>query len=211
LLINYFHMNSIKTIIFDLGGVLLDLDTDAAIRSFKELGFLDARNYLGDYLQKGIFLEMEEGKLTNDEFYDKFRELSVNKNITNQQIEEAWCKILLDIPDYKLDLLLQLRKKYRIFMLSNTNQIIAAYYTKHIFTKQGLTIDDYFDRRYVSYEIGCVKPYRGIFEHLIADSGIHPQEALFLDDGEQNIITAKEFGFHTYLVAPREDFRHLFQ
>ncbi|MDR0295267.1 MAG: HAD family phosphatase [Prevotellaceae bacterium] len=204
-------MNNIKTIIFDLGGVLINLDTEAAVRNFKEIGFLDAHKYLGDYLQKGIFLEMEEGKLRDEEFYDKFRELSVNKNITNEQIEEAWCKILLDLPDYKLDLLLELRKKYRVFLLSNTNRIIAAHYTKHAFTQQGLTIDDYFDRRYVSYKIGCVKPYRGIFEYLIADSGIHPQEALFLDDGEQNIITAKEMGFQTYLVAPKEDFRHLFQ
>ena len=203
-------MNKIKTIIFDLGGVLIDLDTPAAVRNFKALGLLDAHQYLSDYIQKGIFLEMEEGKLSDEEFYDKFRELSVNKNITNEQIEKAWCEILLGLPDYKLDLLLELRKKYRIFMLSNTNRIIAAHYTKHIFTKQGLTIDDYFDHRYVSYEIGCVKPYRGIFEYVIAHSGICPQEALFLDDGEQNIITAKEMGFQTYLVAPREDFRHLF-
>jgi putative hydrolase of the HAD superfamily len=204
-------MHNIKTIIFDLGGVLINLDTEAAVRSFKELGFLDAHKYLNDYLQKGIFLEMEKGKLTNDEFCDKFRELSVNKNITNKQIEEAWCKILLDIPDYKLDLLLELRKKYQVFLLSNTNRVVSAHYTKHAFAKQGLTINDYFDRLYVSYEIGYVKPDYKIFEYLIADSGIHPHEALFLDDGEQNIIAAKELGFHTYLVAPREDFRHLFQ
>jgi putative hydrolase of the HAD superfamily len=204
-------MKNIKTIIFDLGGVLIDLDKNACVHAFNELGLLDAHKYLDAYLQKGIFLEIEEGKLTIDEFYDKFRKLSTNKNVTNKQIEEGWCKILLDIPDYKLDLLLELRKKYRIFMLSNTNRIVEAYYTRHIFTKQGRTIDDYFDRRYVSYEIGCVKPYRGIFDRMIADSGICPQEALFLDDGEQNIIAAKALGFHTYWVAPQEDFRHLFQ
>ena len=158
-----------------------------------------------------IRYEMEEGKLREEEFYDKFRELSVNKNITNEQIAEAWCRQLLSLSEYKLDLLLELRKKYKVFLLSNTNRVVAAYYSQHFFTKQGLTIDDYFDQLYVSYKIGCVKPYRGIFEYLIADSGINPQEALFLDDSEKNIITAKELGFQTYLVRPQEDFRHLFQ
>jgi putative hydrolase of the HAD superfamily len=204
-------MRNIKTIIFDLGGVLINLDKEASVRTFRELGLLNAYEYLDSYLQKGIFLELEEGKLSNEEFCDKFRALSVNKNITNKQIEEGWCKFLLDIPGYKLDLLLELRKKYRVFMLSNTNRIVSAYYTKYIFTQQGYTIDDYFDRRYLSYEIGCVKPRPGIFEYMIADSGICPQEALFLDDGEQNIIAAKDLGFQTYLVAPHEDFRHLFQ
>lgn len=204
-------MHNIKTIIFDLGGVLVDLDPNVSILGFKELGLLNAHEYLNAYLQKGIFLEMEEGKLREEEFYDKFRELSVNKNITNEQIAEAWCRQLLSLSEYKLDLLLELRKKYKVFLLSNTNRVVAAYYSQHFFTKQGLTIDDYFDQLYVSYKIGCVKPYRGIFEYLIADSGINPQEALFLDDSEKNIITAKELGFQTYLVRPQEDFRHLFQ
>ena len=204
-------MQNITTIIFDLGGVLIDLDMAASVRSFHALGLLDAHEYLNAYLQKGIFLELEEGKLTDEEFYDKFRELSVNKQITNEQIAEGWRNFLVDIPDYKLDLLLELRKKYRVFLLSNTNRIVADYYTRHIFTKQGLTIDDYFDRRYVSYEIGCVKPNPEIFKHLMADAGIRPQEALFLDDGEKNIIAAAALGFQTYLVAPQEDFRHLFQ
>jgi len=204
-------MHNIKTIIFDLGGVLVDLDVDACICRFHELGFLNAHEYLNAYLQKGIFLEMEEGKITDDEFYDKFRALSINKDITNEQIAEAWCSIVIGLSDYKLDLLLELRKKYRVFLLSNTNRIVESYYARHFFTKQGLTIDDYFDRRYVSYEIGLVKPYHDIYKYLIADSGIDPQEALFLDDGEKNITAAKELGFQTYLVAPQEDFRHLFQ
>jgi putative hydrolase of the HAD superfamily len=164
-------MHKIKTIIFDLGGVLLDLDTEAGIRSLQEAGFLDAHEYIGNYLQRGIFLEMEEGKLTNEEFCDKFRKLSVNKNITNDQIAESWCKILLDIPDYKLDLLLELRKKYQVFLLSNTNRIVAAHYCKHSFTKQGLTINDYFDRLYCSYEIGIVIPESAIRCRKIPGSG----------------------------------------
>jgi len=201
----------LKTIIFDLGGVLIDLDREACVRAFEQLGVLDADSYLSAYIQQGIFLELEEGKLTDEEFCDKFRELSINKNITNDQIRDGWCKFLLDIPDYKLHLLLELRKKYQVFMLSNTNRMVSGYYKKHHFTKHGRDIHHYFDRLYLSYEIGCVKPDRRIYEHLIADSGINPQETLFLDDGEKNIIAAKELGFQTYLVAPREDFSHLFQ
>ncbi len=204
-------MNNIKTIIFDLGGVLIDLDRNACVHAFEQLGVLDADKYLSAYIQQGIFLELEEGKLSEQEFCDEFRKLSTNKNITNDQIRDGWCKFLIDIPDYKLDMLLELRKKYQVFMLSNTNCMVSGYYTNTIFTKQGCTIDDYFDRRYLSYEIGSVKPGHHIFKHLIADSGINPQEALFLDDGEKNIIAAKELGFQTYLVAPQEDFRHLFQ
>ncbi len=200
-----------KTIIFDLGGVLIDLDKEACVKAFQDLGLHDADKYLSAYLQQGIFLELEEGKLSNEAFCDSFRELSTNKQATNQEIEAGWCKFLLSIPDYKLDMLLELRKKYQIFMLSNTNRIVADHYTRHIFTKQGLTINDYFDRRYMSYEIGCVKPDLRIFQHVISDSGINPRETVFLDDGEKNIIAAKTLGFQTYLVSPEEDFSFIFQ
>ena len=118
---------------------------------------------------------------------------------------------LLDIPDYKLDMLLDLRRRgFRLFMLSNTNTIMMTYMKNGVFRKQGLTIDAYFDRLFLSYEMGLVKPGAEIFRRMIESSGIVPSQTLFIDDSQANVDTGKACGFDTYLAARNEDFRPLF-
>ena len=95
-------------------------------------------------------------------------------------------------------------------MLSNTNPIMFESRIPELFRIQGLNIPDYFDKLYLSYQLGVTKPSPKIFEKIIADSGILPQETLFLDDSQKNIDAARKFGFQTYLVAPRKDFSFIF-
>lgn len=203
-------MKRIRTIVFDLGGVLIDYDRETCVKKFLELGFDNAYELIGPYSTAGCLLELESGRISQNEFYDELKQ-SAPRPITIEQIDEAMYSFMLDIPEYKLDMLTDLRKQgYTLFMLSNTNPILMSLIKEHRFTKQGKTIDDYFDRLFLSYEMKIVKPHPEMFRQMIAATGIRPEESLFIDDSAANIATGKAFGFETYLAAPHEDFRSLF-
>lgn len=113
-------MERIRNIVFDLGGVLIDLDHHQAISRFEEIGVKDAKQLLDPYEQKGFFLEVENGKIDVDTFCRKLRE-HTGKQLSYDEIKYAWMGFIADVPQYKLDFLLELRKKYKVYLLSNTN------------------------------------------------------------------------------------------
>ncbi len=153
---------------------------------------------------------MCKGEASPQAFYDEVSR-SVGRIVPSEAIDAALCSFLIDIPDYKLDMLLALRRRgFRLFMLSNTNSIMMEYIANRMFRKQGLTVDDYFDRLFLSYEMGMAKPDPEIFEAMICRTGIDPSCSLFIDDSPSNVETARALGFRTYLAAEHEDFRSLF-
>ena len=192
-----------------MGGVLIDLDREACIEEFRKLGFPEADKMLNTYRQKGIFKDLEMGAISPQELYD-YISGEVGHHVPPDKIDKALCAFIVGLPTYKLDMLLQLRKQYRVFMLSNTNAIMMPYIAQTYFTQQGLMAEDYFDRMFLSYEMGMLKPDPEIFEAVLNDTGIKAEETLFIDDAEPNVETALSLGFHTYLPAQREDFRHIF-
>lgn len=202
---------NVKNILFDFGGVIVNLNKQNAINRFKEIGLANIEDYLNEFRQNGIFLEYEEGKLNAEQFYAEFRKLAGNDNISGEDIDSAWMAFLLDIPDYKFELLKELRKKYNVYLLSNTNPSIAKWAHTSDFSPEGLPIDAYFDKCYLSFEIGCAKPDKEIYEYIIKDSGIKPEETLFFDDGKANIEAASALGFQVYLTAQSEDLRKVFE
>ena len=113
---------NITTIIFDFGGVLINLDLDRCIKQFKSLGVQNFEENLSNFGQKGFFLQFEKGEIGVPEFCENVRKLAALP-LTDQQIIDAWCLFLVDIPDYKIELLLELKKKYRLLLLSNTNPL----------------------------------------------------------------------------------------
>lgn len=199
----------IKTIIFDLGGVLYDLDRTRCVNALESIGLKDVDNLLSNYKQSGIFQQLEEGTIELDEFYETIKRM-VDKPISDEIIKAAWDKFLVEIPLYKLEMLEKLRGHFQIFMLSNTNAIHFNDEIPNEFLKAGKNIHHYFDKCYLSYEMKASKPHKKIFELLIADSGITPSESFFIDDSPENIRVASEMGFQTYLATPFEDFSHLF-
>lgn len=200
-------MTKIKNIVFDLGGVLIDLDHDRAVGSFEEIGVADAKQLLDPYEQKGIFLEVENGTITADEFCQKLC-AHAGKDLTYEQIKQAWLGFIADTPQYKLDYLLNLRGHYNVYLLSNTNPFIQEGWARtNEFTPAGRPIGAYFDKMYTSYEVGVTKPDRKIFDCMIADSGLIPSETLFVDDGKNNIEVARSMGFATYQPQNKEDWR----
>lgn len=199
-----------KTIIFDFGGVLIDLDMAACLTAFKQLGCDTISEYLDPYKQNGLFLEFEEGKISASVFFERLQKI-VGNNVTVIELKTAYLSFLGEIPSYKLDLLLRLRKKYRVLMLSNINSFIFNHCKQTYFEKNGKALNDFFEKVYLSYEIGICKPDRRIFDYMIHDARLSPQHCLYIDDGKKNIETAKALGFTTYLAKEHEDFSYLFE
>ncbi len=202
-------ISSIKNIVFDLGGVLVDLDREACVRSFAEIGFPEAAGMLDPYKQSGIFLDLEEGTASPENIYE-YVAARASQRVTPQMVDRALCTFLVDLPQYKLDMLLELRRRYRIFMLSNTNPIMFPYIVHRWFSDGGHTPQDYFDRMFLSYEMKLVKPDPAIFLRMAADGDMIPSETLFIDDGPANIEAAAALGFRTYPARAGEDFRGIF-
>lgn len=193
------NFSEITTLIFDFGGVIINLDREACVHRYEELGIKNANDLLNNYVQSGIFLQLEMGLISPDEFHNELRKIA-QLPLTDADIDEALGRFLLDIPTEKLELLLELRKKYRILMLSNTNAIHFPLCAQTRFNYGGHQLSDFFDKCYLSYEMKLSKPNADIFEALLQQENKQAKECLFLDDGLQNIETAQKLGFQTYHV-----------
>ncbi|MCL1938057.1 MAG: HAD family phosphatase [Candidatus Azobacteroides sp.] len=205
------YLKGIKNIVFDLGGVILTLNQKEAVRRFLSLGVERAEELLDPYHQKGIFLELEEGILGEEAFYDAVR-AEAGKYISNDDIVWGWMGFIEDCPEYKLKMLKDLKVRgYNLYLLSNTNPVIMKWALSPNFSKEGKSLSDFFDRLYLSYQMKCVKPHPEIFQKMIEDSGMNPSETLFIDDGIANVEMGKHLGFETYLAQNGEDFCYLFE
>lgn len=200
----------IKNILFDFGGVIVSLNKQNALNRFTKIGFPNIEKYLNEFRQEGIFLEYEEGKIGKEEFYKEFRRLAGNENISSDDIDSGWLAFLVGIPEYKFQLLKDLRKEYNVYLLSNTNPSVMGWAYSKDFSPEGLPIDAFFDKCYLSFEIGCAKPDPEIFHYIINDSKMDPAETLFLDDGKANVEIGAELGFQIYQVDQDEDLRKVF-
>ncbi len=200
----------LKNIIFDIGGVLVDLDKERCIEAFTKIGFAQAAELIDFYHPAEFFNKLERGEITAAQCCDTIREMAQNPSITDEQIREAYCAFLGEIPIEKLRLIKQLRDRgYKIYALSNINEIVIEKVRK-LFEADGLKCEDYFDHMFLSFEMRSLKPDREIFRQVIAQSGVIPAQTLFLDDGLKNINAGREAGFEVYMPRHHEDFSHIF-
>lgn len=198
----------IKNLIFDLGGVIIDIKRENCIAALKELGMADADKFLGDYIQKGPFLQLENGTITAAQFRDELRR-HIPHPVTDAQIDEALGKFLIGIPVSRLRMLEELHKHYRLYILSNTNPIMWDQGIKQFFESDGHNREYYFDGEVASFKAGCVKPDKEIFRYAIDHLGIDPAESLFFDDSTDNTHAAEALGFNTIHVAPGKEITDL--
>ena len=200
----------IKNLLIDFGGVLIDLDRRRCIEHFSRLGMPDVENLLHDCHQEGFFQLHEKGLISDDDFRERIRR-AIGRPVSDADIDEAWNSFLDGIPAYKLDFLLELRRHYKLYLLSNTNAIHWDYACAHDFCRDGHRVEDYFDRIFLSYRMKMAKPDADIFRAVLQETGIRPEETLFIDDAEANCRTAQSLGLRTYTPQAHEDWRHLFQ
>ncbi|WP_304479895.1 HAD family phosphatase [uncultured Duncaniella sp.] len=199
----------IKNLLFDLGGVIMDLDRDRCVRAFERLGMKDADDFLGVYGQKGAFLALESGKIDADEFHRQVRPMIDRPEVSDEEIDNAFNEFLVGIPVTRLEALRALRKYYKIYLLSNTNPIMINSRIAEEFRKEGFEMADYFDGIFTSYEAGCCKPGKEIFDYTEREGHIKPDETLFFDDSQANVDAARSYGLNAVLVKPGDEFKNL--
>ena len=200
----------IKNIVFDLGGVLVDLDFKAAINGLQKAGFANVKEQLQAFDRDGIFQQIELGEMTAEEFRTAIRENS-SVELTDEEVDALWNAMLLEVPREKLELILHLRGKYMVYLLSNTNSIHWDYVCKNAFNYRGFRVNDYFEETFLSYEMHLAKPDKAIFEKVLQDANLLPEETLFIDDSEANCKAAEEVGIHAHHYHIGDDLSKLFE
>lgn len=194
----------IRNIAFDLGGVVLALSYEQAVRRFEEIGLQDARKHLDAFEQKGIFGDLESGRINEEDFR---RELSVmvGRPLTMDECYYAWHGYVDYVPQRNLEAILKLRAQgYQVCLLSNTNPFMMQWAEKD-FDGKGHPISYFFDAMYLSFECKVMKPRREIFEVMLRGQQATAEETLFVDDGPRNVEMAVSMGMHTLCPQNNED------
>lgn len=193
-------------IVFDLGGVVLDIDRDNCVRHLEAIGLTDAGSMLDLYCQSGDFLALEEGLITAGEFFDSLR-AKAGTQLTDAMTTEALCAFITALPPERLKALRLLRKQgKRLFVLSNTNPIMYHSVIDRLFRQEGLSIRDYFDGEILSFQEKVCKPKPEIFEILKRRYNLDGRRTLFLDDSVHNCEAARACGIDAEVVTPDTDF-----
>ena len=202
-------MENIENVVFDLGGVLVDLDIDRCREAFRRLGMDAVAELINPYYPAEMIGQLEHGLISFHEACDRMRQLAAMPEVTDEEIGRAYGDFLTGVPVAKMRQIEQLRRRgIRTYVLSNNNPS-SMRFIREMFTADGKCMEDYFDRIYLSYEMHELKPSEAIFRKMIADSGMIPERTLFIDDGQKNVDAAQALEFAVYKPAPGEDFGHL--
>ncbi len=204
-----FALNNIETIIFDLGGVVLNLDPQKTFDAFAAITGLTQKELI-EAGEKAAFKQYEKGEISSQDFRLALKNI-FNKDIQDQEIDDAWNAMLLDLPKDRLDLIGSLKQKYKTYVLSNTNEIHIAAFDKIVYkTSGGNKIQDYFLEVYYSHKVGMRKPDAEIFEMVIEKNFLHASKTLFIDDTLEHIESAKKVGLQTWHLTNQEELFSIF-
>ena len=201
-------MKNSKAIIFDLGGVILNIDYQLTITTFNELGVENADLFYSKKVQNPIFDKIETGEISANSFLEELQKQTANASI--KEVENAWNAMLLDLPQNRLDCIKKLKNNYKIFLLSNTNEIHIKAFRKKIGEKQWEAFSSLFDKMYLSHQIGFRKPGKEAFQIILEENKLKPNEVFFIDDSPQHIEAAKKLGIHCHYLVEGVEICSLF-
>lgn len=203
---------AVKNIIFDLGGVILDIDYHRPVTAFEKLGANDFDEIFSQKKQASFLNKFERGEITPAEFRKEIRSYLPEK-VTDAKIDEAWNSILGELPSPRIVVLKMLKKMgYRLFLLSNTNSIHIKAFTQYLDSTYGKGLfKELFEKVYFSSQIGMRKPTKKIFEYVLQENELDPAETLFIDDSEQHIEGAKKLGLRTHHLQEPETINNYFK
>ncbi|MCX6271026.1 MAG: HAD family phosphatase [Bacteroidetes bacterium] len=204
------HSPGIQNIIFDYGGVILNIDFQRTALAFHELGITRFDLLYSKASQVHLFDDLEKGLTGPAEFHSRVREIS-GLELSDEKIDQAWNAIILDMPESRIRLLEQLKTRYRIFLLSNTNEIHYRLYTKQLQNRFGYSgFSDLFEKAYLSFQVKMKKPDREIFDFVLSDSKLDAEKTLFIDDSIQHINGAEQVGLQVFHLLPGMEINQLF-
>ena len=203
-------ISGIKHLIFDLGGVIIDLDTQATFKAFERLTGLPQGQWLSGVNEGRLFLDYEKGLLSSEEFREGIRRLAAIE-ATDQEIDDAWNAMLGAIPARRLSKVVELGNKYQTFVLSNTNHIHEMAFNHILQNTHGKpTLDHFFHRVYFSHYMKLRKPETEIYKTVLEENDLKPDEVLFLDDKPENLRGAEQLKIQTFLVPSPDSWLELF-
>lgn len=189
-------------IIFDLGGVILNLNYQKTIDAFKNLGLKDFEASYTQLNQTALFDDFERGQISDVDFRSGLSRV-FDAKISDSELDAAWNAMLLDLPTERLELLGELKESHRIVLLSNTNEIHVSSFEAEMKRAHGISnLEQYFEKVFYSCRVGMRKPEPRIFQMVIEEMGFRPEETLFIDDSPQHIEGAKSIGLNTYHLRP---------
>ena len=200
----------IRNLLFDLGGVIINLDRQRCVDALTALGDEKADEMLDLSVQRGTLMDLEEGKISPSDFFKRMRQ-KIGKAVSDEEIVHALNELLIGIPLDRLTLLRKLRQRFNVMMLSNTNPIMFDTKIAECFAQEGLSITDYFDDVYLSYRLKSCKPDIAIFKKVIELSRIVPQETLFFDDSQKNLDVCGQPRIQDFSRNTRQGYSNIFQ
>lgn len=198
----------IKAIIFDMGGVLVDLDIEDCKKVFKEtLGYNDIDQIIDACHQKGIYGDLEEGTLSAEEFRSIVLAGS-RPGSTPEMVDEAMSHILVGIQPYKVQMLKKLAQEYDLYMLSNNNAICLPY-SRAMFAEAGIPLEDIFKKCFFSFEMKALKPSAAFYKAVVEQIGLPAEELFFIDDSQRNVDGSIAAGLPAVYYEPGTDLEAL--
>ncbi|MFW6019035.1 MAG: HAD family hydrolase [Bacteroidales bacterium] len=202
----------INNIIFDFGGVIYDIDFEKSQEAFQQLGVTQKQLSFADPFVQSIFDSLETGKIDSEQFYAHIRQ-SIGLDLSDNQIERSWNALLIGFVKERIDILRKIRENYNIFLLSNSNIIHYKKYREEFEQQFGYkTFDNLFRKAYFSHEMGLQKPHSRIFETVIQQQKLVPEETLFIDDTVEHVESARKLKIRGYFldIQNNEDLLLLF-
>ncbi|MDR0790011.1 MAG: HAD-IA family hydrolase [Bacteroidales bacterium] len=193
-----------SNLILDLGGVILNVDYTKIVDKFRSYGIKDFQNVYTQAAQSSIIDRFEEGTVTISDFRNGIRDL-VKTNLTDEQIDEAWMAMILDLPKENVELLGLLKLKYNLYLFSNTNELHIEFLKRDFERQCGFDVFTCcFNKAYFSNEIHLRKPDPKSFLYILDDANLSPADTLFIDDSPQHLEGAKQVGLQTYWLTNGE-------
>jgi glucose-1-phosphatase len=200
----------IKNIIFDWGGVLLNINPLLSLEEFETICGISKEDLINKFLSARVFEKFDTGYLKPEQFRDEICQI-LGLKVKDAEIDRIWNKLLLDFPSHRIELLRQLRKNYTIYLLSNTNAIHYEFYTEEFYRTYGFPMTDLFDRLFLSYEIGIHKPDEGVYTYVLQAANIKASETIFFDDSKANIEAAIQLGIKGIQITEDNEITHFFK
>lgn len=195
----------IKALLFDIGGVLVDLEAAVSVKAFKALGFEDIETYLDVLHQRGFISDLEEGVLSEKGFFEACFE-HCRPGTTESDVRNAFCSLLTGVSSYKAELIRRLSERFNLYVLSNNNSVTMPFIA-NLMAQAGAPMDECFTYQFLSYQMKCLKPGREIFERTIASIGLPADEILYIDDSPRNVAGGAAVGLRSIWYDPKTDLR----
>ncbi len=204
-------MREIKNIIFDLGGVIINLDTRLTIHEFNKISAIPFEQVYTQANQTELFNQFDKGQISDFEFFSQLRK-QIRYEGEEADLLYAWNAMLLDVPEERLDILVKMKQNYNTFLLSNTCEPHIAAFESALYIDHGVkNFNDYFDKVYYSCRMGMRKPDKEIFELVLKENELIAGETVFIDDSIQHVKAAGECGINAYLLPKTMEVGDLLQ